>query len=587
MALRHIGRLRPPSGWPWFGALLVPAILLVFAHGPLVPQDDAFITYRYVLQALSGNGPVFNQGERVLGTTTPLLMGALAIVCRTLGTRDVVAVAQVLSALCWAGCYLLAVFIAWHVTRRRPWAVLVGLTCVLSPAVWHASRMGMEFPLFMLLILALLSAVLVEAQPAHIAALAAAVLLTRPDGIAAVLPAALLTARRGRKTLLCFAGVLGLLLGTWAALSLAYYGALLPHSMKAKRVIHGVAWWQSVGMAFRHLHMILGGIDDWLLGDYDMGLVRRAMDRIDMALFARPDGTTPRELTPFFRPLLFAGLLAAFCARPWLRCVRGRPACGVLILTPALFFAGFAVSRVDIFPWYLSPFLFLANLLVLLAAVLWLDGWRRGSLRDQEWSRYYTDEPVLYREHSCSRQGRRAAPCLVGTILLCAVLLLQTVQVWPHLGLDGLTAHRKEGRVAAYYRAARRAAELPGMGHAILAASECGTVGYYVFPMRVVDLAGLCSELPLSYAYRGGAARYTTMKMLENCEAGCFITTDGLMPHLAEDDRFARAWRLMDAWPYRGICGTAVRLYCRDAASGPVSVAPASAGVGGESHDLE
>ena len=43
--------------------------------------DDAFITFRYARNLLGGLGFVFNAGERVLGTTTPLytlLLAALA-----------------------------------------------------------------------------------------------------------------------------------------------------------------------------------------------------------------------------------------------------------------------------------------------------------------------------------------------------------------------------------------------------------------------------------------------------------------------------------------------------------------------------
>ncbi len=37
--------------------------------------DDAYITYRYSQNILEGHGLVYNPGERVLGTTTPLYAG--------------------------------------------------------------------------------------------------------------------------------------------------------------------------------------------------------------------------------------------------------------------------------------------------------------------------------------------------------------------------------------------------------------------------------------------------------------------------------------------------------------------------------
>ncbi|TET83600.1 MAG: hypothetical protein E3J37_05110, partial [Anaerolineales bacterium] len=44
--------------------------------------DDAYITFRYAQNLLAGNGLVYNPGEAVLGTTTPiyaLLMAGLGL----------------------------------------------------------------------------------------------------------------------------------------------------------------------------------------------------------------------------------------------------------------------------------------------------------------------------------------------------------------------------------------------------------------------------------------------------------------------------------------------------------------------------
>jgi len=40
--------------------------------GPAYPYDDAFIIYRYANNFLSGQGLVYNAGERVFGVSTPL-----------------------------------------------------------------------------------------------------------------------------------------------------------------------------------------------------------------------------------------------------------------------------------------------------------------------------------------------------------------------------------------------------------------------------------------------------------------------------------------------------------------------------------
>lgn len=53
--------------------LLLVALALAarLVPGPR-PVDDSFITYRYARNILNGHGFVYNPGERVMGTTTPL-----------------------------------------------------------------------------------------------------------------------------------------------------------------------------------------------------------------------------------------------------------------------------------------------------------------------------------------------------------------------------------------------------------------------------------------------------------------------------------------------------------------------------------
>ena len=54
--------------------LLASLAFVIFAvrQSAGLANDDAFITYRYARNIASGQGFVFNPGERLLGTTTPL-----------------------------------------------------------------------------------------------------------------------------------------------------------------------------------------------------------------------------------------------------------------------------------------------------------------------------------------------------------------------------------------------------------------------------------------------------------------------------------------------------------------------------------
>ena len=61
----------------WSNYCLLALVIFVIAMSArIIPGprtiDDSFITYRYSRNLLAGNGFVYNPGERVLGTTTPL-----------------------------------------------------------------------------------------------------------------------------------------------------------------------------------------------------------------------------------------------------------------------------------------------------------------------------------------------------------------------------------------------------------------------------------------------------------------------------------------------------------------------------------
>ena len=70
-------------------AFVVPALVALLARlltGPH-PIDDAYITFRYARNLAEGLGLVYNPGEWVLGTTTPLWAILLACGYR-LGATD-------------------------------------------------------------------------------------------------------------------------------------------------------------------------------------------------------------------------------------------------------------------------------------------------------------------------------------------------------------------------------------------------------------------------------------------------------------------------------------------------------------------
>src|ERR1043165_4126390 len=80
----------------------LPPLLVAFAARWVTaphPIDDAYITFRYARNLAQGLGLVYNPGEWVLGTTTPLWAAILALGYR-FGFGDLAAVATAVSAVC-------------------------------------------------------------------------------------------------------------------------------------------------------------------------------------------------------------------------------------------------------------------------------------------------------------------------------------------------------------------------------------------------------------------------------------------------------------------------------------------------------
>ena len=221
-------------------SLAVAARLL---PGPRI-IDDAYITFRYARNIVAGLGPVYNPGERILGTTTPLYTAVLALLGELTGgpKAPFPTLALLLNALCDAATVLLLADLGRHIAH--PWA---GWTAALLWAVLPFSVTfavgGMETSLFVLT-LTLTAWLYLTGREAWAAFTVALSILTRPE---AVLLALLLaadwawTSWRNRRdshrwwvTPLAFV----IPLGIWTVWATAYYGSPIPLSVSAKRVAY-------------------------------------------------------------------------------------------------------------------------------------------------------------------------------------------------------------------------------------------------------------------------------------------------------------------------------------------------------------
>lgn len=342
-------------------AFAVPALVAVLARlltGPH-PIDDAYITFRYARNLAEGLGLVYNPGEWVLGTTTPLWAVLLGAGYRV-GFTDLPWLANGVSALCDAGSVGLLVSFSVRLGWRPLGAALVGLAWALNPMSIAFATGGMETSLFVLMTLLALGLAASGSSVWLAAGLAGLAVLVRPEG--ALLVAAVVCwtwAKRRRHTWQAvLAGSAPALL---AGLTIFWrYGSALPNSVAAKQVAYQSGWPFENAVALL-VHAGLPGWSTYLLAALPtaVGLVLAAL-----GLFA---------LVDLIRRAL-----------PWLgrRGVPWQPFAGFAGLY-LLFYVVVGARGVRLFPWYLvpiEPFYLLGAAAGLARIGAWRTPWIAGVL---------------------------------------------------------------------------------------------------------------------------------------------------------------------------------------------------------------
>lgn len=236
----------PPSipGWLLPAVLIAVALAARLIAGPRT-IDDAYITFRYARNLAAGAGLVYNVGERVLGTTTPLYTMLMAGAW-LLGLHDLPAVAVIVNALADAGTAVVLYWLARRLGTGLPVAMAVGLAWAISPMSVTFAVGGMETSVVILFIMSGLAAY-VAGRPRLAAALLALAVLVRPD---ALIAAGLLLAHMALRPLVAKSGaplaarlrglpwselaVFAAVLAPWVVFATLYFGSPLPQSVQAK-----------------------------------------------------------------------------------------------------------------------------------------------------------------------------------------------------------------------------------------------------------------------------------------------------------------------------------------------------------------
>jgi len=474
-------------------------IFLIALAARLLPGsrtiDDSFITYRYARNLLAGYGFVYNPGERVLGTTTPLytfLMVALGLLGGGV-QAPFPNLAMLVNALADGVTCLLLI----RLGRRLgyPLAGLgAGLAWAIAPFSVTFAIGGLETSLYVLLLVAMASA---HVEKRHIlaAGLAALALLTRPDALILIGLLAMERAieifksgqhpskqddhwkmrliRQAKNAWLAMTNkwvLLELLVFfvpvlAWGVFATAYFGSPLPHSIAAKSLAYRLP--PEAGFIRLLQHYTTPFQDQLTFGNLWIG--------VGMVIY------------PF---LYLAGALGVW---------RSTRSAWPLLAYPWLYLAVFALANPLIFRWYLTPPMPFYILIILAGAERLIYALGR-SFAGRIGARHKTardDAPVEY------SPGLLTRSVLVFFVVLApAILSLRDWQIHPDHGLDRPAPSMAWYKLELLYRqvADSLAADLQNGSSPspILAAGDVGVLGFYT-SAHILDTVGLNSPQSTRY----------------------------------------------------------------------------------------
>jgi hypothetical protein len=422
-------------------ALAIAARILVVTRLGFRPFDDTYITFRYARNIATGHGFVYNWGERVLGTTTPLWTLLLAIAYwlnLRLDTFSLCA-SMIFDVATASIFYRFLIDLEYEATVAAAAAALF----LLLVDYLSLGLSGMETSLFVLLVAATLLCA-VERRSLLTGALGALAVLTRPDG-AAVAAAILATiwlqsetmAERGRRVGLSLASAIAVLL-PWLLFSTIYFGSPVPQSVLAKA--HSAS-----GEGLRHFSN-QNLVQFVAHGQFGGGLLTRT----------------------YWQGQFILSLAAAVGAGAILKkVVQGdrlaQERMSALLIYPAVFVVGMgAAAAFTWFPWYYaSLYPFLAALGVTGASEIAALVSRRN----------------VYRE--------TAVVGFAAVMVICQTIALIKVKL-PAADKDSWTEGWKEISLP-----------VPRNARVTVAADEIGVLGWTAWPVTVDDLVGLVSPTVL------------------------------------------------------------------------------------------
>ena len=425
--------------------------------------DDSYITYRYARNILAGDGFVYNPGERVLGTTTPLYTLILTVLGAITGgvKAPFPILALIFNALIGATTTLLL----WKIGKRMGSTFTAASTALLwaiAPFSVTFAIGGLETSLYVFLLTATVAFYLSD-RFTLTALFATFSFLTRPDALILLGPVAVdrlyQASKRqpeDKRKKISFAELAAALIPAiiWFGFATFYFGSPIPHSVLAKSLAYRIPNTAALVRMLQHYATPFLGQKTFGIPWIGVGLI----------------------LYPF---LTLIGIRSAIKKElhiwPW-------------AFYPWLYFATFTIANPFIFLWYMTPPLPAYFFFIFLGL-------------EQVGSKLLHRIKGKQKNAFCKSHFRRGLPIL--GILFPLLLTLQGWTLQPDHGLNRPAPDMAWIKIELLYQeAAKQLNEHleshPPPSTPVLAAGDVGVLGYFT-ETHILDTVGLNSPETLDY----------------------------------------------------------------------------------------
>lgn len=198
--------------------------------------EDAFITFRYSRQLAEGNGFVYNIGERVYGTTTPLFT-ILTSIWLLITNSDVVLGGRILNLAATLGAFIVLAKTLRYAGSTHAQTFLALFLLAFTSKLWITDTGGMEQSM-VIFFMAASWYTYIKGEISWTGILLGLLLLSRPDTFFWPISLGIIELFSNPKNAFRMAFTASLTYLPWAIFATFYFGSPIPHTVIAKWVAY-------------------------------------------------------------------------------------------------------------------------------------------------------------------------------------------------------------------------------------------------------------------------------------------------------------------------------------------------------------